>query len=98
MDVNVALRNRSHNTATFPKATVKSAEPLLLVMAYKSGRSLRNTAILLFAAIGIPEIPMVAPRVSRTRIVTVVSTKLGLTMATAVTKFVSSQMRVLLVD
>jgi hypothetical protein len=67
-------------------------------MAPKPGRSLKAIAVLLFAAKERAEVPIVAPDSSRTTIVTVVVSELGLTMATAVVKLVSSQMRVLVVD
>jgi hypothetical protein len=83
----------SPSTATFPAATVKSAEPRLPAMAAKPRRSLKMTAVLAFAPNGTVEVPIRFPVVSRAAIETTVATGLGLTMATAVTRFVSSKIR-----
>jgi len=97
MDVNADPSNRNPRTATFPVVTVKVAEPRAPAMAANPGR-LRNTdSVLLFASKGTVEVPRMFPAVSRTVIDTNVGTLLGLTSATAVVYFVSSQRRVALV-
>jgi hypothetical protein len=99
MDVTAVPPNRSPSTATFPKLfTVKSADPRRPAIAPNPGRSLNATATFLFAAKGIVALPTVTPWTSRTMTVTTVSSELGFTTATAVTKLVSSQMRVLVLE
>jgi hypothetical protein len=97
-EVNAAPLNRSPSTATFPTPTVKSADPRLPFIAAKPGRSLKIVVVLLFAASWTLEVPIVAPVASRRTMLTVVATELGFTIATDVTKPVSSQIRVLVVE
>jgi len=67
-------------------------------MAARPGRLLIIKAVLEFAPNGTVEVPIKLPAVSRPLIETTVARGLGLTMATAVTRFVSSKIKVLVVE
>ena len=97
MEVKAEPMNRRPRTATFPVVTVKLAEPRLPTIALNPGRSLSTASVLLFAGRNTLEVPIVAPSLSRRTIDTVVAILLGFTIATAVTKLVSSHVRVLVV-
>jgi hypothetical protein len=53
--------NRSPRTATFPVATLKSAEPRLPIMPAKPGRFLKTTPVLFLAGRKTLDVPIVAP-------------------------------------
>jgi hypothetical protein len=93
--VNADGPNRSPNTETFPAGTVKSAEPLKPAIPASPRNPRIEFSILLPAPRACDDVPTRFPLLSQAVIVTVVGTALGLTMATLVVKFVSSQVRLL---
>jgi hypothetical protein len=84
MDVNAAPPNRKPRTATLPDVTEKSADPRLPTIPASPGNERSAVAVLLPAAKGIDEVPIIVPELSRTVTDTDVFVVLGFTTATAV--------------
>jgi hypothetical protein len=97
MEVNAEPANRRPSTATLPEETLNVAVPRLPAIALKPARVCKAASFLLLGGRTSDETPMIFPALSRTVIETVMVCELGLTIAAAVVKLVSSQMRVLVV-
>ena len=95
IEVNACPPKRRPSTATEPEVTLNSADPRFPATTFRPGRSRKRTATFVCAASARDAVPITCPRASRTVTLTLLSTTLGLTIATPVTNEVSSQIRVL---